>query len=52
MIAITDVVGSALNEWKQGYLHDECRQAVHRQLHKLTKTKGAFPNENSLLKLL
>lgn len=26
--------------------------AIHRQLRKLTKTKGAFPNENSLLKLL
>ncbi len=27
-------------------------EAVHRQFKKLTKTKGAFPNENSLLKLL
>ncbi len=27
-------------------------QSVHRQFRKLTKTKGAFPNENSLLKLL
>ena len=27
-------------------------KAVHRQFRKLTKTKGAFPNENSLLKLL
>lgn len=27
-------------------------EAGHRQLCKLTKTKGAFPNENSLLKLL
>jgi len=27
-------------------------EAVHRQFRKLTKTKGAFPNENSLLKLL
>ena len=26
--------------------------AVHRQFRKLTKTKGAFPNETSLLKLL
>lgn len=25
---------------------------VHRQFRRLTKTKGAFPNENSLLKLL
>jgi putative transposase len=25
---------------------------VHRQFHKLTKTKGGFPNESSLLKLL
>jgi putative transposase len=25
---------------------------VHRQFRKLTKTKDAFPNENSLLKLL
>ena len=25
---------------------------MHRQFRKLTKTKGAFPNENSLLKLL
>jgi transposase-like protein len=27
-------------------------EAVHRQFRKLTKTKGAFPNEYSLLKLL
>ena len=27
-------------------------EAVHRQFRKSTKTKGAFPNENSLLKLL
>ena len=27
-------------------------EAVHRQFRKLTKTKGAFPNESSLLKLL
>ncbi len=27
-------------------------EAVHRQFRKLTKTKGAFVNENSLLKLL
>ena len=27
-------------------------EAVHRQFRKLTKTKGAFPNETSLLKLL
>ena len=27
-------------------------EAVHRQFRKLTKAKGAFPNENSLLKLL
>ncbi len=27
-------------------------ESVHRQFRKLTKTKGAFPNENSLLKLL
>lgn len=27
-------------------------EAVHRQFRKLTKTKGGFPNENSLLKLL
>ena len=27
-------------------------EAVHRQFRKLTKTRGAFPNENSLLKLL
>ena len=25
---------------------------MHRQFRKLTKTEGAFPNENSLLKLL
>jgi len=25
--------------------------AVHRQFRKLTKTKGGFPNHNSLLKL-
>lgn len=25
-------------------------QPIHRQFRKLTKTKGAFPNENSLLK--
>jgi transposase-like protein len=27
-------------------------ESVHRQFRKLTKTKGSFPNENSLLKLL
>jgi transposase-like protein len=27
-------------------------ESAHRQFRKLTKTKGAFPNENSLLKLL
>lgn len=27
-------------------------EAVHRQFRKLTKTKGGFSNENSLLKLL
>jgi transposase-like protein len=27
-------------------------EAVHRQYRKLTKTKGAFPNQHSLLKLL
>ena len=27
-------------------------ESVHRQFRKLTKTKGAFPNDNSLLKLL
>ena len=27
-------------------------ESIHRQFKKLTKTKGAFPNENSLLKLL
>ena len=27
-------------------------EAVHRQFRKLTKTKGAFPNEDSLMKLL
>jgi len=27
-------------------------EVVHRQFRKLTKTKGGFPNENSLLKLL
>lgn len=27
-------------------------ESVHRQFRKLSKTKGAFPNENSLLKLL
>jgi len=27
-------------------------ESVHRQFRKLTKTKVAFPNENSLLKLL
>lgn len=27
-------------------------ESVHRQYRKLTKTKGGFPNENSLLKLL
>jgi transposase-like protein len=25
-------------------------ESVHRQFRKLTKTKGAFPNENSLMK--
>lgn len=27
-------------------------ESVHREFRKLTKTKGAFPNENSLLKFL
>ena len=27
-------------------------ESVHRQFRKLTKTKGGFPNDNSLLKLL
>ena len=27
-------------------------ESVHREFRKLTKTKGSFPNENSLLKLL
>jgi putative transposase len=27
-------------------------ESVHRQFRKLTKTKGAFPNDTSLLKLL
>ncbi|HFN7642572.1 transposase [Escherichia coli] len=27
-------------------------ESIHRQFRKLNKTKGAFPNENSLLKLL
>ena len=27
-------------------------EAVHRQFRKLTKTKGGFPNDDSLLKLL
>jgi len=27
-------------------------EAVHRQFRKLTKIKGTFPNQNSLLKLL
>ena len=27
-------------------------EALHRQFRKLTQTKGGFPNENSLLKLL
>jgi len=27
-------------------------ESVHRQFRKLTKTKGVFPNENSLMKLL
>ncbi len=27
-------------------------ESVHRQFRKLTKTKGAFPNDDSLLKQL
>mgnify|MGYP003724169695 CR=1 FL=1 len=27
-------------------------EAVHRQFRRLTKTKGAFPNENRLMKFL
>ena len=27
-------------------------EAVHRQFRKLTKTKGGFPNEDNLIKLL
>lgn len=39
----------------RGLQANHCRaviEAVHRQFRKLTKTKGAFPSENSLLKLL
>ncbi|CAG37917.1 probable transposase (partial length) [Desulfotalea psychrophila LSv54] len=44
-------------EWRRGMIvffpHDLCNKAaVHRQFRKLTKTKGAFPNKDSLLKLL
>ncbi len=39
-------------EYPQSHLHHECNRIGARQFRKLTKTKGAFPNENSLLKLL
>ncbi len=40
-------------EYPQSHLHHtNAIESVHRQFRKLTKTKGAFPNENSLLKLL
>lgn len=35
------------------FIRDRCQtNSIHRQFRKLTKTKDAFPNENSLLKLL
>ena len=37
---------------KPVYRADTRQAAVHYQFRKLTKTKGAFSNENSLLKLL
>ena len=59
------VIRSWRNKWENlsnyfKYLEDIRRivyttniiESVHRQFRKLTKTKGAFPNENSLLKLL
>lgn len=59
------VIASWRNKWENlsGYFRypEEIRkvvyttniiESVHRQFRKLTKTKGAFPNENSLLKLL
>ena len=59
------VITSWRNKWENlsGYFRypEEIRrvvyttniiESVHRQFRKLTKTKGAFPNENSLLKLL
>jgi transposase-like protein len=59
------VIGSWKNKWENLSVYfkypPEIRkviyttniiESVHRQFRKLTKTKGAFPNENSLLKLL
>lgn len=44
---------SSIQSISQGNLYDQnAVEVVHRQFRKLTKTKGAFPNENSLLKLL
>jgi len=37
---------------KNGSSNKTAKSSVHRQFRKLTKTKGGFPNENSLLKLL
>lgn len=39
------------NAGRSIFKSDWCYEAVHRQFRKLTKTKGAFPNENSLMKL-
>jgi len=49
-----------LQKYGEAYEHDlidkmyttNIIESVHRQFRKLTKTKGAFPNKNSLMKLL
>jgi transposase-like protein len=45
------ISGSGSTSWNER-LSTNAVEAVHRQFRKLTKTKGGFANENSLLKLL
>jgi transposase-like protein len=61
---VTDKIVSLLKKWQQRPLeavypfvwldaiHYKIKEDDNRQFRKLTKTKGGFPNENSLLKLL
>ena len=41
---------SHIRSWRNNW-EGPSNEAVHRQFRKFAKTKSAFPNENSLLKL-